>query len=370
MYVLPAALDYVVKLRPARSSGTSASSTVPVYEARIEISGHFDAERVRPACRRRRPATSTGTRPRCSSPSATRAAFAELSAVDVAFAAGDFHPASGLGFDGLARAVPAGRAGAPGPTSLQRLARRGRQSRLQRAAARRTHDGGARARAGPTRASPTPSCPPRSASAATASTHSGRSSKSIEPSARHGFSMHRYRRLSPQSAFGVNLYQPVDAYQRVERAVKYAGLFVAFTFMAFFCWRARAPPAHPSGAVRARRPGAQRASTCLLLALSEHLPFAAAYLIATAALAGLLGDYVGGALRSRRQGAGVAASFALMYAAAVRAAAVGGLRAARRRARRLRHAGGDHAADAARRLVHDGADRQPLNAADRAQRTR
>jgi inner membrane protein len=114
------------------------------------------------------------------------------------------------------------------------------------------------------------------------------------------------------SAFGVNLYQPVDAYQRVERAVKYACLFVAFTFMAFFCWeRVRRLRIHP---VQYALIGlALSVFYLLLLALSEHLPFAIAYFVATAALVALLGTYVAGALHSRRQGASVAGCFALMY---------------------------------------------------------
>jgi inner membrane protein len=49
-----------------------------------------------------------------------------------------------------------------------------------------------------------------------------------------------------QSSFGIELYQPVDVYQRAERAVKYAGLFVALTFMTFFCYeRVRRLRIHP-----------------------------------------------------------------------------------------------------------------------------
>ena len=39
-----------------------------------------------------------------------------------------------------------------------------------------------------------------------------------------------------KSAFGVDFYQPVDAYQRDYRAVHYALLFIALTFMALFLW--------------------------------------------------------------------------------------------------------------------------------------
>ena len=36
------------------------------------------------------------------------------------------------------------------------------------------------------------------------------------------------------STFGVQLYQPVDVYQRNVRAGKYGLLFIAMTFVAFF----------------------------------------------------------------------------------------------------------------------------------------
>ena len=39
-----------------------------------------------------------------------------------------------------------------------------------------------------------------------------------------------------ESAFGVGLYQTVDVYQRGERAIKYALLFIALTFLTFFAW--------------------------------------------------------------------------------------------------------------------------------------
>ena len=50
------------------------------------------------------------------------------------------------------------------------------------------------------------------------------------------------------SAFGIGLYQAVDIYQRGERAIKYALLFIALTFMTFLAWeqisRIRIHPLH------------------------------------------------------------------------------------------------------------------------------
>jgi inner membrane protein len=51
----------------------------------------------------------------------------------------------------------------------------------------------------------------------------------------------------------------------------------------------------------------------LLLALSEHLGFDAAYWVASAALVGLTGVYLGGALKSRARGWVAAAGFATLY---------------------------------------------------------
>ena len=49
-----------------------------------------------------------------------------------------------------------------------------------------------------------------------------------------------------ESSFGVGLYQAVDVYQRGERAVKYALLFIALTFLTFFAWeQVTRNPLHP-----------------------------------------------------------------------------------------------------------------------------
>jgi inner membrane protein len=39
-----------------------------------------------------------------------------------------------------------------------------------------------------------------------------------------------------RQAFGVDFYQPVDTYQQNYRAIHYAILFIAVTFMALFLW--------------------------------------------------------------------------------------------------------------------------------------
>lgn len=104
-----------------------------------------------------------------------------------------------------------------------------------------------------------------------------------------------------ESAFGVGLYQAVDVYQRGERAIKYALLFIALTFLTFFAWeqitRIRL---HPLQYLLVGL--ALSTFYLLLIALSEHLAFAVAYIIAALALVLLTGFYIAGALRSSRRG--------------------------------------------------------------------
>jgi inner membrane protein len=120
-----------------------------------------------------------------------------------------------------------------------------------------------------------------------------------------------------QSAFGVGLYQTVDVYQRSERAVKYAILFIALTFLTFFAWeQITRNPLHPLQYLMIGL--ALSIFYLLLIALSEHIAFGVAYLAAAVALVALIGVYVAGALRSSLRGgvAGAAMSgvYALLYA--------------------------------------------------------
>jgi len=116
-----------------------------------------------------------------------------------------------------------------------------------------------------------------------------------------------------QSAFGVELFQSVDVYQRSERAVKYALLFIALTFLSFFAWeRLTKIAVHPLQYLLIGL--ALSTFYLLLIALTEHLPFVVAYWTAAGALILLLGTYTGAALQGARRGAAVAAAMALTYA--------------------------------------------------------
>jgi inner membrane protein len=115
-----------------------------------------------------------------------------------------------------------------------------------------------------------------------------------------------------QSAFGVGLYQPVDIYQRGERAIKYALLFIALTFLTFFAWeQATRNRLHPLQYLLVGL--ALSTFYLLLIALSEHVAFAIAYAIAAAALVLLIGLYVAGVLRSSGRGFIAGAAMALVY---------------------------------------------------------
>jgi inner membrane protein len=116
-----------------------------------------------------------------------------------------------------------------------------------------------------------------------------------------------------ESAFGVDLVQPVDLYVQAERSVKYAGLFIALSLLTLFLWEHLARESlHP---IQYGLMGlALSMFYLLLLALAEHIGFANAYIVAALALCSLLGVYLAGAFRSARAGSGSAVAFGLVYA--------------------------------------------------------
>jgi inner membrane protein len=118
--------------------------------------------------------------------------------------------------------------------------------------------------------------------------------------------------LVAESALGVGMYQAVDVYQRAERAVKYALLFIALTFLTFFAWEQLSDlRLHPLQYLLVGL--ALSMFYVLLLALSEHIRFAVAYAVSALALVVLMGIYIAGALRSRRRGLVIAAAMSLVY---------------------------------------------------------
>jgi inner membrane protein len=115
-----------------------------------------------------------------------------------------------------------------------------------------------------------------------------------------------------QRHFGLSLVDPVDQYLMTERAIKYALLFIALTFAAFFLFEVlKRLAVHP---VQYGLVGLALALFYLLLvSFSEHIAFALAYVIAASACVLLIGFYVSHVLRSWARGCGFGLTLALLY---------------------------------------------------------
>jgi inner membrane protein len=115
-------------------------------------------------------------------------------------------------------------------------------------------------------------------------------------------------------AMNVSLLTPVDPYKLSDRATKYGILFVVLTFGGFFLFEMiKSLPIHP---VQYLLVGFGLAIFFLLLvSFSEHLPFAVAYLLASAACIGLLTFYLSYVLHSVGRGLGFGGMLAALYAA-------------------------------------------------------
>jgi inner membrane protein len=114
------------------------------------------------------------------------------------------------------------------------------------------------------------------------------------------------------ASFGVGLFQPADVYQQNERSGKYGILVVALLFIALFLFEFLANVTlHP---LQYLLIGLALATFYLvLLALSEHIGFGLAYLVAAVAAVALVGAYTAAALRSRNRGLAVAGLQAAAY---------------------------------------------------------
>lgn len=114
------------------------------------------------------------------------------------------------------------------------------------------------------------------------------------------------------NGFGVSLIEGVDIYQQAERSVKYGILFVGLTFVAFALFEImKRMQIH---AVQYALVGVALAFFYLLLvSLSEHIAFGAAYLVSAVACVGLLTFYVSCVLRSARRGLGFGAALSGLY---------------------------------------------------------
>jgi len=113
------------------------------------------------------------------------------------------------------------------------------------------------------------------------------------------WSDNKYNYEIAESAFGVNLFVPVDIYQKSTRSVKYALLFISLTFLViFFIEMISKQRIHP---VQYLLTGtALVVFYSLLLALSEHLNFALAYLISSASIVSIIVGYANSIFTQRK----------------------------------------------------------------------
>lgn len=124
-------------------------------------------------------------------------------------------------------------------------------------------------------------------------------------------------RLAPEhaiadSAFGVDLYMPVDVYQQTERSVKYGMLFLVLTFLAFFLFEVFSPVSlHPMHYLLVG--SALCLFYVLLLSISEHIPFGIAYAIASAGIIVLISGYSLAILRGRRRALAMSGMLVILY---------------------------------------------------------
>ncbi|HYH06479.1 MAG TPA: cell envelope integrity protein CreD [Thermoanaerobaculia bacterium] len=114
------------------------------------------------------------------------------------------------------------------------------------------------------------------------------------------------------SAFGVGLFSPVGHYQKTERSMKYGALFIVLTFLTFFLYELLSPVTlHPVQYFLVG--GALCLFYLLLLSISEHAPFVAAYAVASTATIVLISSYGAALLRSRLRVLGLAGVLTLLY---------------------------------------------------------
>jgi len=112
----------------------------------------------------------------------------------------------------------------------------------------------------------------------------------------------------------VSLVDPVDVYTQVDRATKYGVLFVLLTFVAFFMFEfLKRLRIHPIQYVLVGL--AIAIFFLLLLALSEHIAFGVAYVVAGLACVALIGYYLRHVLGGWARGAGFAGLLGTLYAA-------------------------------------------------------
>lgn len=114
------------------------------------------------------------------------------------------------------------------------------------------------------------------------------------------------------SAFGVGLVIPTDAYRKTERMAKYAAMFIALTFLAFFLSEVlNRVRLHPFQYLLIGL--ALVVFYTLLLSIAEHLSFGRGYLVSSAATVLLITGYARSILKRGALAALVGAMLAILY---------------------------------------------------------
>ena len=117
----------------------------------------------------------------------------------------------------------------------------------------------------------------------------------------------------PAYGLTVGLVEPVNLYSKVNRAVKYGFLFIGFTFLAFFLFDV-VGGARVAAAEYLLTGAGLVLFFVLLLAFAEVTGFTAAYLLASAAIIGLLTAYSAAVLKSWKRARFMAALLVGLYA--------------------------------------------------------
>lgn len=134
-------------------------------------------------------------------------------------------------------------------------------------------------------------------------------SASLTPASRSASEM-----ISGQAlAVTVGLVEPVNLYSKVDRSVKYGFLFIGFTFLAFLLFDI-VGGARVAAAEYLLAGAGLVLFFVLLLAFAELIGFTAAYLVASAAIIGLLSAYSAAVLKSWRRGYFIGALLIGLYA--------------------------------------------------------
>jgi inner membrane protein len=116
-----------------------------------------------------------------------------------------------------------------------------------------------------------------------------------------------------RSTFGVALYLPADGYQQTTRSLKYGVLFIGLTFGAFFLFEVLSELAlHPLQYLLVGL--ALALFYLLLLSISEHTGFAAAYGVSAAATVALVTTYAAAILARTLRAFAIGGLLAALYA--------------------------------------------------------